>query len=95
MSLRKAGIYSDRATLTVLPPDVFPLERIAVPALIIHGKLDTLQPFSQGQNAADHIPGARLIALERGGHIPVEQLEEIRSEIGGFVKAHAPAHLER
>lgn len=43
MGLRKADVYNDREELSRLPSEVFTLERISTPALIIHGKLDSLQ----------------------------------------------------
>jgi pimeloyl-ACP methyl ester carboxylesterase len=67
MTLRKGEIYNDREVATNrLPPNVYRLSEIDAPSLIIHGKLDSLQPFSHGRHAAEQIPGARLIAFERG-----------------------------
>lgn len=90
ISLRSAGIFNERREITVLDPDVFRLDRIPAPTLVIHGTRDTLQPFSHGQHSAKNIPGARLVTLERGGHMPVNHLEQIRDEIAAFLKASAP-----
>jgi len=90
ISLRTAGIFNERREITVLDPDVFRLERITAPTLVIHGRRDTLQPFTHGQHTADNIPGARLIALEHGGHMPVNHLAQIRDEIAAFLDASAP-----
>jgi pimeloyl-ACP methyl ester carboxylesterase len=95
VSLRKAGIYNDREELSELPTEDFPLECIDVPALIIHAKDDSLQPFSHGHYAAGHIPGARLIAPESAGHMLVAQLEEIRLEVVAFLEEHSLAEPEK
>jgi len=49
-----------------------PNERIAAiqaPTLIVHAKDDGLQLFHNAEFAAATIPGARLLAYERGGHL--------------------------
>jgi len=49
-----------------------PNERIAAvhaPTLIVHAKDDGLQLFHNAEYAAATIPGARLLAYERGGHL--------------------------
>ena len=90
VSLRTGGILNERRELTMLDPDVFRLDRITAPTLVIHGTRDTLQPFSHGQHSADNIPGARLVALDHGGHMPVNHLDRIRDEIAAFLAASAP-----
>lgn len=90
ISLRTAGIFNERREITVLDPDVFRLDRITAPTLVIHGTRDTLQPFSHGQHTAESIPGARLVTLVHGGHMPVNHLAQIRDEIAAFLDASAP-----
>lgn len=90
VSMRKAGIYNDRDELSVLPPDSYPLERISAPTLVVHGTLDSLQPFTHGEHSAQRIPGARLLALEHGGHIPVDHLEEVVAAVQDFLKNTDP-----
>ena len=91
ISMRSPGIYNDRAALSTLPSQTYPLERITAPTLVIHGTLDSLQPFTHAQHTAGHIPGARLVALDGGGHIPVDHLEQITTEIDSFLADHAEA----
>jgi pimeloyl-ACP methyl ester carboxylesterase len=49
--------------------DAEQIRRIQEPALILHARDDTLVPFEQGEFAAGRIPGARLVPMERGGHL--------------------------
>ncbi len=71
-----------------------PNERIAAiraPTLILHARDDTLQVFANAEFAARTIPGARLRAFDRGGHllIAVEQ-PAVRAEVDAFIRAHPP-----
>lgn len=45
-------------------------KRIEQPALVIHGRLDTLTPTGAGQWLAAHLPQARALALPRAAHAP-------------------------
>lgn len=56
ISLRKTGIFNERREITFLDPDVFRLDCITAPTLVIHGQRDTLQPFSHGEHTAEKIP---------------------------------------
>jgi pimeloyl-ACP methyl ester carboxylesterase len=82
---RYAGVaFDNRAAL--------PNERIAAitaPTLIIHARDDGLQVFRNAEYAAATIPGARLLAFDRGGHlvIAVEQTR-IRAEVQAFIRGH-------
>jgi pimeloyl-ACP methyl ester carboxylesterase len=44
------------------------LRGLHLPALVIHGTEDPLVPFAAGQDTANAIPGARLLAIEGMGH---------------------------
>jgi pimeloyl-ACP methyl ester carboxylesterase len=88
ISLRKAGIYHDRATLAALPEAVFRLERIAVPTLVVHARDDGLQPYAHGVNTATRVPGAVFASYERGGHMLLLQYEEVRRRIDAFLAKH-------
>jgi len=63
---------------------------IRAPTLVVHATDDTLQLYRNAEFAAGHIPGARLLRFERGGHllIAVEQ-PRIRDEIQAFIRSHA------
>ncbi len=63
---------------------------IRAPTLVVHATDDTLQLYRNAAFAATHIPGARLLRFERGGHllIAVEQ-PRIRAEIQAFIRSQA------
>ncbi len=65
VSLRSAGVaFDNRAEL--------PGERVGAvqaPTLIFHAKDDTLQLYHNAEFAVAHIPNARLLSFERGGHL--------------------------
>jgi 2-hydroxy-6-oxonona-2,4-dienedioate hydrolase len=45
------------------------IRNIQVPTLVVHARDDTLLAFEQGEFTAKNIPGARLIPMEKGGHL--------------------------
>jgi 3-oxoadipate enol-lactonase len=51
-----------------------PVERIDVPALVIHGDLDAVVPIANGRLLASRLPNAELVVLPGRGHAPM--LEE-------------------
>jgi 2-hydroxy-6-oxonona-2,4-dienedioate hydrolase len=89
ISLREDGIYHDRDTLTVLPEDVFRLEQIAVPTLVVHPVDDGLQPYSHGVNTATKVPDAKFLSYEQGGHLLLLQLDDVREKVAAFIHRSA------
>jgi pimeloyl-ACP methyl ester carboxylesterase len=49
--------------------DARQIGNIQVPTLALHARDDTLVAFEQGKFAANNIPGAQFIAMEKGGHL--------------------------
>jgi pimeloyl-ACP methyl ester carboxylesterase len=47
-----------------------------VPALLLWGRGDSVVPLSVGERLARDLPQARLVVLERCGHLPAEELPE-------------------
>ena len=88
ISLREDGIYHDRDTLTVLPEEVFRLEQITVPTLVVHAVDDGLQPYSHGENTATKVPEAEFLSYEQGGHLLLLQLDEVREKVTAFHERH-------
>lgn len=43
---------------------------LALPTLLVWGREDTITPLAQGEHVASLVPGARLVVLDRVGHIP-------------------------
>lgn len=71
-----------------------PNERIAAiraPTLIVHATDDTLQLYRNAEFAAAHIPGARLMRFDRGGHllVAVEQAA-ISADVQAFIRSNVP-----
>ena len=53
--------------------DVVPLlGRVRAPALIVHGKRDSVVPIAEGRMLAAAIPGARVLELDSANHILLE-----------------------
>lgn len=44
------------------------LNRIKAPTLVLHGRADSLVPFSHGEDTARRIPGAKFIGIDGMGH---------------------------
>jgi 2-hydroxy-6-oxonona-2,4-dienedioate hydrolase len=95
ISLRNDGIYHDRGTLTALPEDVFRLERITVPTLVVHAVDDGLQPYSHGENSATKVPDAKFLSYERGGHLLLLQLDDVREKVAAFLEEHVGGTRKR
>jgi pimeloyl-ACP methyl ester carboxylesterase len=69
-----------------------PLERVAVPTLVVHGTRDSAAPFAQGRQMAARIPGAELLAIEGGEHVSIfTHRDEARARVTRFLRAHAPS----
>jgi pimeloyl-ACP methyl ester carboxylesterase len=49
--------------------DAQQIGNIQVPTLVLHARDDTLVAFEQGEFAANSIPGAQFIPMEKGGHL--------------------------
>ncbi len=85
---RLAGTFND---VTATRTCDYPLEQIAVPALVVHGTADKLVPFEQhGQVLASRIPGAELLAVEGGEHVTIFTHRDIvRPRVVQFLRATA------
>jgi len=80
---RRAGLVNDLSQIYQL--DIFPLEQINCPTLVIHAKDDSLVPIKHGYFTAEHIPHAHLVELPSGGHLLIGQRERVKSEVEGFL----------
>jgi pimeloyl-ACP methyl ester carboxylesterase len=70
----------------VSDPDVnnYDLAAVSVPTLIVHARDEPLGSYDAAQRAAGRIPGARLVSLDRGGHLMLGQQEAVRAELAAF-----------
>jgi proline iminopeptidase len=65
------------------------LARVAIPALIVHGREDPI-PLESSENAARAL-GARLVVLEHSGHVPyVEQPQSLFDAVREFLTHTTP-----
>jgi pimeloyl-ACP methyl ester carboxylesterase len=87
MSRRREGILLDGEMFADLDQ---PLERITVPALVIHALDDTLVSYDHGVHTAGRIPGARFVSLESGGHFLAGRHERVRAETVEFLGSRSP-----
>jgi 3-oxoadipate enol-lactonase len=73
----EASVAEDRAA---------PLEKLAVPTLVITGDEDRVYPLELVQRMARRIPGARLVVLEACGHLSnLEQPERFNDAVLEFL----------
>jgi pimeloyl-ACP methyl ester carboxylesterase len=88
MALRLPGTAND---IRVTRSADYPLERIAVPTLVVHGTADKMVPFAQhAQPLAARIPGAELLAIEGGEHVAIfTHRDEVQRRVCGFLARHA------
>jgi pimeloyl-ACP methyl ester carboxylesterase len=63
-----------------------PLEKIAVPTLIINARDDAMSAYGNAERAAVRIPGSRLVSFDRGGHLLLDQDESVRRSVAEFVE---------
>jgi 2-hydroxy-6-oxonona-2,4-dienedioate hydrolase len=83
-SARQAGLINDlfrgRDEINL------PLETIVVPTIVFHSKEDGLVDFEYGQYTAQHIPNAKFVAFESGGHLLVGCLDAMLNDTMGFLR---------
>ncbi|MFO7738900.1 MAG: alpha/beta hydrolase [Desulfatiglandaceae bacterium] len=63
------------------------LEKVDVPALVIHGDIDPLVPLACGQDTADAIPGAKMRAIKGMGH-NLDILPQVWDEVIDAIQQH-------
>jgi pimeloyl-ACP methyl ester carboxylesterase len=81
---RRHGLMFDQY---VSNPDVqgYPLQQLRVPTLIVNARDDGLSAFENAASAAERIPGAELLAIERGGHMLLGSEGLIVREVARFL----------
>ena len=64
------------------------VQRIAVPALVVHGDQDRVVPFANGRLIAQRLPGARWLPMAGVGHVPyLEQRQAFTAALQDFLPA--------
>lgn len=88
IALRVPGSINDGLQRRDPAIDRWPLERIAVPTLIIHGDADENSDYAGSVRVASKVPGAKLVTFAGGDHyIPITHLEEVQAHVRAFVTA--------
>lgn len=66
----------------------YPLERLRVPLLVVHGTDDEAVPAAQARALAARVCGAELLLLEGGRHVSLfTHLHEIRARVRRFLES--------
>jgi pimeloyl-ACP methyl ester carboxylesterase len=89
VTMRVEGLRNEGAAID--PRTHYPLQNIKAPTLVIHARDDGINPFAFGEYTAEHIPGARFIALETGGHLLLGHHAEVRARVTAFLQETMPA----
>lgn len=73
------------------------LPLVQAPTIVMHGRDDRFIPLAHGRWMAERIPGARLVELDGGDHLPYfASGDDIADELEEFVTgARAPAEPDR
>ena len=69
------------------------LPRVQCPTLVLHSKRDLRQPFEEGRLIASGIPGARLVPIDSGNHLLLEDepgWSQWLDEVCAFLPTRAP-----
>lgn len=84
VSARAAGLLNDAQVTTTL--ERYELERIRAPSLLISVADDLFGTWDAARYSARHIPGARFVGYESGGHVWVGHQDGVMSEIAAFLR---------
>lgn len=82
---RVAGLRNEGAAIE--PAAAIDLNEIAVPALVVHARDDSIAPFSTGAFTADRLKRAEFMTIPEGGHLLLGHHKQVRERIGRFIKA--------
>jgi 2-hydroxy-6-oxonona-2,4-dienedioate hydrolase len=88
LSQRMAGINLDSTPVSVRPP----LERIAVPTLVVASRDDLFNTLPAARFAAATIPGAELTVYDTGGHLLVGHGQDLQRTVHGFLARTGAGH---
>jgi pimeloyl-ACP methyl ester carboxylesterase len=84
VSRRRLGLGNDARVTGSLPR--YDLERIAAPTLVISLQDDLFGTYDGARYSAEHIPRARFIGYQSGGHLWVGHQREVLAEIADFLR---------
>lgn len=84
-SRRAEGALYDAFTGNAAVQDV-PLEAVKVPTLVVGAVDDPLSLWANTRRLAERIPGAELLALERGGHLLLGSAGTVEPRVRAFLE---------
>jgi pimeloyl-ACP methyl ester carboxylesterase len=87
LSLHRLGLLNDAAVVRSLPR--YELERIAAPTLVLAVEDCLYGTWEGARYTAEHIPGARFVGYQDGGHLWAGHQDEFIVEITGFLRKAA------
>jgi proline iminopeptidase len=65
------------------------LGRLRAPALVMHGRNDTVVPFEYGQELSAALPNAELVVFEHSDHsVANDEPEKYRQVVHRFIASH-------
>lgn len=85
-SFRRVGMLADIDQIFNHEP--ITLEQISIPTLIVHAVDDGIVPIDHAYHAHQHIPGAELLEIPKGGHLLIGQHEFVKEHVMGFLQEH-------
>ncbi|HEX6302455.1 MAG TPA: alpha/beta hydrolase [Acidimicrobiia bacterium] len=85
---KRLGVVFD-AIVSEPASNLFPLEEISVPTLLVHAADDRLAPYEHVPGTAARIPRAALVTVDTGGHLFLEHQAQVRELIASFIETTA------
>lgn len=86
---RKKGVVIDSKTTNLdmmRNYDLYDVEKLKCPTLIIHAKDDKLAKYEYAQKAAARFPDCKLVSFETGGHLIEGHSEEVKKILSEFIE---------
>ena len=93
LSHRQAGLINDAVIAQTLAR--YDLERIATPTLVISVADDLYGTYESAEYTAAHVPGARFMGYQSGGHVWLGHHRRILAELEAFLSGRNPALARR
>lgn len=84
VSMRRNGLLNDAKVTSSMSR--YGLELITAPTLAISVADDLFGTYDGARYSAEHIPNARFIGYQRGGHLWIGHHQKVVAEIAGFLK---------
>jgi pimeloyl-ACP methyl ester carboxylesterase len=94
--LGKRRVVGEVFDAYVSNPDVnrIDLSRVLVPTLVMHARDDPGPPYASAVEMARRIPDARLLTVERGGHLMLGDHVDATREVARFLAEHSASREE-